>query len=87
MYFRSMAHKIVAYGKEKSREFYGKLGEIEEQLPAYFIRIHKSYLVNTRFIESYRPDKVILNNGEELAISRSYKEQVRAFVSKRLEEM
>ena len=87
VYFRSMAHKIVVCGKEKSREFYGKLGEIEEQIPGYFIRIHKSYLVNSRFIQSYRPDKVILSNGEELAISRSYKEQVRAFVSKRLEEM
>ena len=87
MYFRSMAHKIVAYGKEKSWEFYGKLGLVEEQILGYFIRIHKSYLVNSRFIQSYRLDKVILSNGEELAISRSYKEQVRAFVSRRLEEM
>ena len=85
MYFASMAHKIIAYEKQENREFYGKLGRLEEQAPGYFIRIQKSYLVNTHFIQSYRPDKVILCNGEELAISRSYKEQVRAFVSKRLE--
>lgn len=87
LYFRSMAHKIVAYEKERKQEFYGKLGEVEKQIPRYFIRIHKSYLVNTHFIRSYYPEKVILSNGEELIISRSYKEQVRAFVSRRLEEM
>lgn len=87
VYFGSMAHKIIAHTKEGNREFYGKLGELQEHTPGYFIRNHKSYLVNTHFIQSYRPDKVILWNGEELVISRSYREQVRAFVSKRLEEM
>lgn len=87
MYFGSMAHKVIAHEKEENREFYGKLGEIEKHIPGYFIRIHKSYLVNTHFIQSYRPDKVILCNGEELVISRPYRDQVRAFVSKRMEEM
>lgn len=87
LYFRSIAHKVTAFTKKGTQEFYGKLGEVEEQVPAYFIRIHKSYLVNSYYIQSYRSDKVILCNGEELIISRSYKERVRAFVAKRLEEM
>ena len=87
VYFQSMAHKIIAHEKDGKQEFYGKLEEVEKRIPGYFIRIHKSYLVNTHFIQSYRPDRVVLWNGEELAISRPYKEQVRAFVSKRLEEM
>ena len=73
--------------KDGKQEYYGKLEEAEKRIPGYVIRIHKSYLVNTHFIQSYRPDRVVLWNGEELAISRPYKEQVRAFVSKRLEEM
>lgn len=87
MYFQSLAHKIMIHTKTETKEFYGKLGEIENRIPGYFIRIHKSYLVNTHFIKSYRPDKVILLNGEELAISRSYKEQIHTFVSKRLEDI
>lgn len=87
LYFRSIGHKIAVCTKEGIQEFYGKLGEVEEQVPDYFLRIHKSFLVNSHYIQSYRLDKVILYNGEELIISRSYKEQVRAFVVKRLEEM
>ena len=87
IYFQSRGHKIVACTKEGTKEFYGKLAELEMQAPSYFIRIHKSYLVNTHFVQSYHPGKVVLNNQEELVISRSYKEAVHDFVLKRLEEM
>lgn len=33
MYFASMAHKIIVYGKEETMEFYGKLGALEEHAP------------------------------------------------------
>ena len=87
LYFQSMGHKLLAYTTSGIKEFYGKLTELEAQAPAYFIRIHKSYLVNTHYIQCYHPGKVVLNNQEELVISRSHKEAVRTFVSKRLEEM
>lgn len=87
LYFQSMGRKIMAFTREGTKELYGKLTDLEAQVPSYFIRIHKSYLVNTHFVQSYHPGKVVLKNQEELVISRSYKEAVHDFVLKRLEEM
>lgn len=46
--------------------------------PLGFIRVHRSYLINTRFIESIQKNDdgdsiVILSNGKKVPISRQYK--------------
>ncbi|MDQ9758629.1 LytTR family DNA-binding domain-containing protein, partial [Acinetobacter baumannii] len=37
----------------------------------HFIRIHKSFLVNLRAIYAIKYNKVILDDGQELPLSRS----------------
>ena len=51
---------------------YGKISDIEEDLGLLFVRVHKSYLVNMDRIVNYTIDKVELNNGKVLPISRTY---------------
>lgn len=87
LYFQSSGHKLLVHTIKKMHDLYGKLEEIENQVPSIFIRIHKSYLVNIHFISSYRHDSVCLSNGHQLAISRSYKKQVEDYVSRRVKEM
>jgi DNA-binding LytR/AlgR family response regulator len=41
-----------------------------------FIQIHKSYLVNKAFISTVETNKIILENGQKLPISRTYKARV-----------
>lgn len=49
-----------------------KLNTLEKQLnPHYFIRIHRSYMINLSSVISYDKKKVDLGNGVEIPISRS----------------
>ena len=50
-YFMSMDKKIILVkkdekGKYSLEEFYGKLKNITEKLPADFLMIHQSYIIN-----------------------------------------
>jgi len=54
------------------------LTEIENMMPDYFIRIHKSYLINKNFINSFKSDfsQVVLINDIKLNIGRTYKQNI-----------
>lgn len=73
LYFSSEGRCIRLVTKNGSDSFYGRLGELEENLGVKncrFIRIHQSYLVNTKYIASYNHKSITLFNGEEISISK-----------------
>ena len=76
-YFQSMNHKVIIHTVDGQKEFYGKLTDIESRVPNYFLRIHKSFLVNEHFISRFHYDKVILRNEQKLTISKPYRNIVR----------
>jgi hypothetical protein len=58
------------------------LAEMEDALPATFIRVHRSHLVNTSFIKTLNRDTsgtgtLILSDGAEVAVSRRIMPSVR----------
>ena len=53
-----------------------RISQWEALLDRRFLRIHRSYIVNTECIEEYRPTRVRIGSIE-IEISRKYKEQVR----------
>lgn len=60
--------------------FYGKLEDVEQTVDktsVKFLRIRKSFLINSQFIIEYSSDKVVLDNGVVVEISKNYKENVR----------
>lgn len=77
LYFQSESPKLLVFTMNGTKEFYGKLDDIEEKMPEYFIRIHKSYIVNIRFVIEIRYNSVTLLDKQKLSISRFYKERVR----------
>lgn len=87
MYFQSMNHKVILHTGEGQREFYGKLSDVERMAPDYFIRIHKSYLVNEAFISRFHYDKVTLRNEQKLTISKSYRNAVHDRVRQKMKEI
>lgn len=80
LYFQSASPKIIVYTLNGTKEFYSKLSDIEKQLPEYFVRIHKSYIVNTHFVRKYCYNSVSLSDKLSLPISRSCKKQARDYL-------
>lgn len=76
-YIETNIHNAIFYVRKNSSDEYRiytmreTLDNIEEMLSPYgFIRIHKSYLVNYRFIESVRNYKAYLSNQKVLNIPK-----------------
>ena len=77
LYFESNLRRVTLHTKNNADIFYGKLDDIEKLSP-HFIRIHKSYLVNKKYIRGLSADTVVLSNGEVLPVSRKYSTNVGA---------
>lgn len=86
-YFQSMNHKVEVHTPDGQKEFYGKLSEVESATPDFFLRIHKSFLVNENFVSRFHYDSVILRNGEELTISKAYRNTVKEYAQRKMEEL
>ena len=48
--------------------------KIEEFLPAYFMRIHRSYIINLKEIQEVNKNRVIMDADTYLPIGDNYKE-------------
>ena len=79
VYFESRRPYIDVVGKDDVDTFRGRLDDIEHQidkLKGRFVRTNKSYLVNTRYINSYTTKAVRLYDGSVINISRKYLQEV-----------
>lgn len=68
--------------------YYGKMGEVEAALmeaDMKFVRVRKSAIVNSQYIETYCAAKIITDNDVCFPISRRYKKEVRKYHLARLE--
>ena len=77
LYMRSNMRKVIIKTLKGEEEFYGNLTSVAEKVPEYFVRIHKSYIINNNYASKYAYDSVELIDGETLAISKPYRKAVR----------
>ncbi len=77
IYFESANHIITIHTDEDEYTFYDKLDCIQERLPSFFLRCHKSYLVSMKRIAQVEPTQIRLPDGMKIPISRINREQVR----------
>lgn len=77
-YFMSMDKKIIIVKKDGKEEFYGKLKNIAETLPADFLMIHQSYIINQAYVGEYSYEMVKMTDGEKLNISKPYRKETRS---------
>lgn len=88
-YFESSKRVVYLHGVGEIYSFYRKLDEVEKELEQSslpFIRVHKSYLINPNYIEEYHYKKIVMMNGREIKISRSYQDSVRKFYMREMGE-
>lgn len=58
-----------------------RISQWEAQLDRRFLRVHRSWIVNTEHIDEYRPNRIRIGTTE-IEISRKYKEEVRIRLGK-----
>jgi hypothetical protein len=61
--------------------------DIQKTLPSFFVRVHRSSIINSRFVLKTRSlmngDYVaVMQNGDEIRVSRTYRENLRSLIGK-----
>ncbi|WP_276481365.1 LytR/AlgR family response regulator transcription factor [Paraflavitalea pollutisoli] len=77
-YLESVGNYVKVWGADKFLLTARTLSSFEEQLPAdSFLRIHKSYILNKKFVHYIEGNTIRLRNGKELPIGKSYKHLIK----------
>lgn len=80
LYFESSNRVVNIIKENESIRFYSKLDLVEKELEdSYFLRIHKSVLINVKHVNKFESNKVYMDNGQVLGISKSYRGLVNAY--------
>lgn len=90
VYLEVFNRKVTLHKMQGEIEFYGRLKELEQRLSAEFVRCHRSYVVNLRYVRRYNGAEITLENGESVLMAKTkYAEFVRRYmdyIRKREEE-
>ena len=70
LYAEVYDRKTILRLKKESIEYYGRLSVLESLVGKDFYRIHRSYLVNLKYVERYDRTSVTLMGGDNIPISR-----------------
>lgn len=79
LYFESNKRKITIVTERGSFELYGKLNEIERSLKSCkssFLRVHQSFLVNYKHVQSQAYSYVLMDNGKQISISEDRRKMI-----------
>lgn len=77
LYFESRKRIILLYATSGQYQFYQKLDVLEEQLAGDgFLRCHRSFLVQERYVKSWKENALWLEDGARIPISRTYEKMV-----------
>lgn len=81
MYFEARSKKIYACTRNYEYGFYDTMDHLEDQYSEWFIRCHRSFMVNRKMIRKVRlsANYLTLDGGTEIPLSRSYKSQIKEF--------
>jgi DNA-binding LytR/AlgR family response regulator len=72
LYIEALADYVLIHTKEHQYIFLSTMKALVHRLPSYFVRIHRSYIVNCRNID-YIEDTAVVINKKMLVISNTYK--------------
>lgn len=82
IYYAESSKRIITLtGEGETWTVYMKMDDLEKILPKYFLRCHKSYIVNMNQILSLSSEGIVLENGRKLPVSRAkYREAKHRFL-------
>lgn len=77
LYVESNLRKVHIVRRSGSIEMYGKMADIERELPPSFVRCHKSFLVNMAHIVELSANSITLLGGAVIPVSQRCRKQLR----------
>ena len=87
LYLMSNKRMISIVCRSETIEYYGKLSVELKNLPEYFLQIHNSYVINLNAVKKSAIDHVIMNNDEQISISRKYADSYKNTIFNRWKRM
>ncbi len=75
-YMESVGRKIIFHSDKGSFETYMTMDDLTPKLPGYFIRCHRSYLVNQHRVTRCENGRLFLSGVDSVPVSRSYQKEV-----------
>ena len=75
--------KVHVEGESKPIITLLSMKKIEERLPDYFMRIHRSYIVNLKMIQEVNKNRVIMDSDTYLPIGDNYRELFNDYLNKK----
>lgn len=81
-YFEAREKKIFLNTDTREIAFYDTMENLEQSLPDYFLRCHRSFVINGKKIEKLLlgQNLAVLKKGWEIPISRSYKQALKEYM-------
>ncbi len=70
--FSTSMHYVDIMTESKTYVQHATLNEIVDHLPSYFLRAHRSYVINMRHIRKISSNKITLSNRTTIPIGRTY---------------
>ncbi|MEG0941962.1 MAG: LytTR family DNA-binding domain-containing protein, partial [Oscillospiraceae bacterium] len=71
LYLESELRSVSIHNVEETLTVHCKLSDLEEGLPANFLRCHQSFIINMDRVKSMNSASFILSNGDAIPISRT----------------
>lgn len=56
--------------KERVIDYYDRIGNLEKKLDGRFFKCHRSYLINLKYLKSYKNGIAYMENDKEIPVSR-----------------
>lgn len=74
VYIKADDHYLNVHTIENKNHFVrGKLADIMEELPANFVKCHRSYIINKNYIKQSQSKFITMSDNSEIPISRNFK--------------
>lgn len=83
LYFCSNGRKIKIVTRSTEHEFYGSLDTIYTEIKSKkFLFVHKSFIVNFRYITTYQYEQIIMSDNKIIPVSQSRRKAIRSIFLK-----
>lgn len=76
LYFEADDNYAFIHTTQHRYIVYLSLKEIIKKLPQYFMRVHRSYIVNIRFVIGLKAQEIYVSEEQSIPIGRSYRQEL-----------